>query len=55
MSCTCSKQEEIKEQIKVEDLVSADYAYVDSLYNDYRFYEVIAKFENYFEVLEGLY
>ena len=49
MSCTCSKQEEIKEQIKVEDLVSADYAYVDSLYNDYRFYEVIAKFENYFD------
>lgn len=49
MSCTCSKQEEVKEQIKVEDLVSTDYAYVDSLYNHYRFYEVTAKFENYFD------
>ena len=49
ISCTCSKQEEVKEQIKVEDLVSTDYAYVDSLYNHYRFYEVTAKFENYFD------
>lgn len=49
MSCTCSKQEEIKEDVKVEDLVKADYAYIDSLYNHYSFYEVTAKFENYFD------